>query len=282
MSNRRSFLKNSTLVATATLFSKPISSFAHISKSAATLEASQKNIIIYHSSHINGYSKDLAGLNQMNKQQTGGLILDAGNFLGINQNTANHFAVISAMNTAGYHASMPSTQDLSYGEAYLAKLADTMNFSLINCNYIFNNSKLTEVVKPWQIIHFGKFKIGITGIGPEINGIGYQDPVKKANDAAHHLKNKLNCDLVVCLSGLDYQQKGSIADNITVAEKSEAIDFIISSNTMQPASQTMVLKNITGHDVFVGHSSAEGLTMGKMMFEFKEKQKHYAETRHLC
>lgn len=289
MSNRRSFLKNTTLVATATLLSKPISSFAQLSKTAATLQASGKNVIIYYSSQLNGQlredSKESGGINNLNKllhsQDTGGLILDGGNFLGADQDIAHHYAVIDAMNKAGYHTSMPSAQDLGYGEAYLAKLADTMNFCLVNCNYVFNDIKLAAAVKPWQIISFGKFKIGITGVGPEIRGIGFHDPVKKANDTAQHLKNKMDCDFVVCLSSLDYQKKENTADNITLAEQSEAIDLIIGSGIPHKKNQTVVLKNAIEHDVFIGHTVPQSLTMGKMIFRFKDQQKYYAENKHL-
>ncbi|WP_367866158.1 hypothetical protein [Pedobacter sp. WC2423] len=290
MSNRRSFLKNTTLVATATLLSKPISSFANLSKTAATLHASGKNVIIYYSSQLNGQihngSKESGGINNLNKllnnQDTGGLILDAGNFLGADQDITHHDAVIEAMNKTGYHTSMPSPQDLSYGEAHLAKLSDTMNFCLVNCNYAFNDLKLAAAVKPWQIINFGKFKIGITGVGPEISGIGFHDPVKKANQTAKHLKNNMGCEFVVCLSGLDYQEKGNIAGNIVLAEQSEAIDFIIGSGSESKQNHTIIRKNITGHEVFIGHPVPQGLTMGKLVFEFKNKQKFFAETRHLA
>ena len=290
MSNRRSFLKNTTLVATATLFVKPINSFANLSKTAATLHASGKNVIIYYSSQLNGQihkgSKESGGINNLNKllnnQDTGGLILDAGNFLGADQDITHHDAVIEAMNKAGYHTSTPSPQDLSYGEAHLAKLSETMNFCLVNCNYVFNNLKLAAAVKPWQIINFGKFKIGITGVGPKVSGIGFHDPVKKANLTAQYLKNKMDCDFVVCLSGLDYQEKGEIAGNITLAEQSEAIDFIIGSGIANKQKHTLIRKNITGHDVFIGHSAPEALTMGKLIFEFKDKQKFYVENRCLA
>lgn len=289
MSNRRSFLKNTTLVATATLLSKPISSFANLSKTAVTLHASGKNVIIYYSSQLNGQiredSKESGGINNLNKllnsQDTGGLILDAGNFLGPDQDLNHHYKVIDAMNKAGYHTSMLSVQDLCYGEAYLAKLAETMNFCLVNCNYVFNDFKLTAAVKPWQVISFGKFKIGITGVGPEIRGIGFHDPIKKANHVAKYLKNSMNCDFVVCLSGLDYRQKDHTTDNITLAEQSEAIDFIIGSGTPHKKNQTVVLKNKTGHDVFVGHNVAHGLTMGKLSFGFEDQQKSYAENKQL-
>jgi len=290
MSNRRSFLRNTTLVATATLLSKPISSFANFSKTAATLHASGKNVIIYYSSQLNGQihdgSKESGGINNLNKllssQDTGGLILDAGNFLGSDQDLTHHYAVIDAMNKTGYHTSMPSVQDLSYGEAYLAKLTETMNFCLVNCNYVFDDLKLAAAVKPWQIINFGKFKIGITGVGPEISGIGFHDPVKKANYTAKHLKNNMGCDFVVCLSGLDYQEKGNIAGNIALAEQSEAIDFIIGSGIQGKQNHTIIRKNITGHDVFIGHPVPQGLTMGKLVFEFKNKQKFFAEAMHLA
>lgn len=290
MSNRRSFLKNTTLVATATLLSKPISSFAHLSKTAVTLHASGKNVIIYYSSQLNGQihenSKESGGINNLNKllnsQDTGGLILDAGNFLGADQNLTHHYAVIDAMNKAGYHTSMPSVQDLGYGEAYLAQLAATMNFCLVNCNYAFNDPKLAAVIKPWQIISFGKFKIGITGVGPEVNGIGFHDPIQKANHIAQQLKNHMGCDFVVCLSGLDDQKKGNTAANITLAEQSEAIDFIIGSGSQNKQNHTITRKNTTGHDVFIGHTAAQGLTMGKMIFGFKDQQKSYAENRHLA
>lgn len=287
MSNRRSFLKHTTIAATATLFSKPISSLAAVSKNAATLQASGKSVIIYYSGQLNGKVnnsvqniggiQDLARL--IDKQDTGGLILDAGNFL--NQDISQHAAVIEAMNAAGYHTSTLAAQDLSYGQAHLANLAAAMNFCLVNCNYIFDEPQLAAVVKPWQVINFGRFRIGITGVGPKIKGIGYMDPVKKANETAEHLKNNFDCDFVICLSGLEYYQKDHTADNILLAEQSKVIDFIISSRTQHAKPFTKSVKNKTGHDVMIGHTLANGAAMGKMVFEFRDKQTCHIAARHI-
>jgi len=283
--NRRSFLKNSTLAAAATLLSRPINTLAQVSKNVNTLQSSRHTVTIYHSMGLNGNIDDPGGINQfnivLNRQNSGGLILDTGNFLGEGQNKTHHESVIHAMNSAGYHASILTAQDLDNGEAYLASLTTMMGFSLLSCNYSFTNENLATFVKPWQIINFGKYKIGLTGIGPKINGITYQDPIKKVNETALYLKEHQNCDLVVCLSGLNYKDKAGNPDNISVAQKSKHIDFIIGKNEQNPKSHTIVAKNTTGHDVLIGHSSPDHLMMGKMSFEFREKQKHTVKIKNL-
>ncbi|MBB6502004.1 hypothetical protein [Pedobacter cryoconitis] len=283
--NRRSFLKNSTLAAAATLLSRPINTLAQVSKNVNTLQSSRHTVTIYHSMRLNGNVDDPGGINQfntvLNRQSSGGLILDTGNFLGEEKDRAHHESVIAAMNSAGYHASIPTAQDLSNGETYLASLTATMSFSLLSCNYSFTNETLASFVKPWQIINFGRYKIGLTGIGPKINGINYQDPIKKANETAIYLKEHQNCDLVVCLSDLNYKDQAGNPDNFSIAEKSKYIDFIIGRNEQNQKAHTMVVKNSTGHDVLIGHSSPDNLMMGKMSFEFREKQKHTLKIKNL-
>ncbi|PYF74764.1 bifunctional UDP-sugar hydrolase/5'-nucleotidase [Pedobacter nutrimenti] len=287
--NRRSFLKNTTLVTAASLLSKPINSLAQISKSAMTLEASGSSVIIYHSNNLNGkinpLKQDIGGISRLggllDKQEMGGLILDAGGFLSETADKDHHYDVVTAMNNTGYHASTLSPKELIHGQAHLARLAKAMNFSLLNCNYTFRNTELAAAVKPYQVISFGKFKIGVTGVGPQIPGIDFQDPIQRLNKMADYLKNTLNCHLVICLSALGYQQKEGTTDDRDLSAASAHVDMIIGSNEKHPMGSTMVLKNATGHDVFIGQASPSGLAMGRMTFELKAQQKHTAHTQNL-
>jgi len=287
--NRRSFLKTSTLAVTAALFSQPIDSLAQITKSAHTLASLDTDLVIYHSAHLNGeiehFKENTGGIKQLkkllDKQEDGGLLLDAGNFLGNNSTADQQYSVVEAMNKAGYHVSTPGVQELAQGEDNLAQLMNGMQFDLVNCNYQFSNQYLTKKVKTFQVIRLGKLKIGITGVGPQIDGIRFSDPVKSANKIAAHLKNELKCDFVICLSGLDYRLQDHLPDNTKLAENAAHIDFIVGSSTHKLAGTTAVLRNSTGNEVYISNPAPKGVKMGKMTFAVNKDQIQLAGSRHM-
>ena len=93
--------------------------------------------------------------------------------------------------------------------------------------------------KPYQIYHKGPIKVGVLGVGVELEGLvpnilykntRYFSPVEKANEIASILKFDEKCDYIVCLSHLGYQYKNKICDRV-LARESKDIDLIIGGHT---------------------------------------------------
>lgn len=279
---RRSFLKISSLLAGTAVLADPFESVANITRKINGFDTRNSMVTIFHTNDLHGKMeasfKSFGGLknvsHKLDEQENTGLLLDAGNFIAKNATYADKLNMISTMNRVGYHVAAPGNYELEAGEHELAKLIPYMQFNLVNCNYNFQNAEVKQAVKPFAIIHSGKFKIGITGVGKSMKNIQSKDPFNAANEVAAHLKLNEKCDLVICLSNLGYDKKSKAFDNKELAEKSSHIDMIISGNNLKGNPEQRVLKSKTGHDIILSQCAKNGLLLGKTKFYFNvDKEK---------
>jgi 5'-nucleotidase len=221
---RRLFLNQLSVIAGIAALNKPVSAMAFVAKTAGTIGASQNAVTIYHTNDMNGHIgavyKDLGGMRQiktaLKNQPASGLLLDAGNFMSPSTDRAHRREVISLMNSMGYHCAALGENELKAGQDKLVNLIPYMQFSLLNCNFKFDNN-LTSLVKPYAIIYSGSLKIGVTAVCRQVKGIKYNDAVESANHAAQFLKETEKCNLVICLSHLGHKQGSEISENQKLA-----------------------------------------------------------------
>ncbi len=286
---RRLFINQMSFMAGLAALGKPMASAAAISKRINTLYAKVQDVTIYHTNDLHGnlgpVIGTIGGLDQvkklLNKQDTNGLLLDAGDFLNGKHTMAMQKQMIAAMNNMGYHAAAIGDNELAHGQDHLAALMPLMRFALVNCNYNFEGP-LSKLVKPYVIINSGKFKIGITGVGHRLNGVKYNDAIESANTIANLLKEKEKCDLVVCLSHLGYAQPDDQPDNRSLARQSEQIDMIIGGHGHSLFSYPLIVTNKRKHEVIISHAAWDGLMLGKTIFSFGNgKQKSNIKSNYL-
>ncbi|MEP6613141.1 MAG: hypothetical protein ABJA76_14675, partial [Mucilaginibacter sp.] len=185
-----------------------------------------------------------------------------------------HKQLIAVMNNMGYHAAGIGSQELAPGQDYLATLAATMKFPLLNCNYEFTGN-LKNRVKPYTIITTGRFRVGITAVGSQVSGVKYNDAIASANKFASILKNDEKCDLVICLSHLGYMVEGDAPDNQKLAAQSENIDLIIGSDNKKLTLNPMILANKLKHEVILSQTAWDGLMMGRTVINFDSNKQKY-------
>jgi 5'-nucleotidase len=286
---RRLFLNQLSVMAGVAVFSKPLASFASVSKNIYSLRQNENAVTIYHSNDLHGQFEvvhdNTGGIRQLenllSKQETKGLLLDAGDFLDGSGDFSHQQNVIYAMNQMGYHAAAVGNNELARGQEYLAGLVPYMKFKLVNCNYRFDNV-LSTLVKQYIIVNSGKFKIGITGVGHKLKGITYTDAIQCANETARRLKQIEKCDLVICLSHLGYKQNENKPDNIKLAAQSENIDLIVSGHNRKLLKNHVIKLNKLKKEVIISHSAWDGLTMGKTVIGFDDrKEKNCVNVRSL-
>ena len=286
---RRLFLSQMSLVAGVAALSKPMDSMAAISKRLNSLYKAKTDVTIYHTNdlhgNINAAYNNIGGLDQiknlLQSQETSGLLLDAGDLIDGANSLEQQKKMIYAMNATGYHAAAIGNHELALGQDHLAALVPLMQFALVNCNYRFD-SALSRLVKPYVIINSGQYKIGITGVGHKVKGVVYNDAILCANQTAKLLKEKENCDVVICLSHLGYQQKDNEPDNKALARASNHIDMIISGHNRKLLSGQLVMLNKQKQEVLISHAAWNGLMMGKTTFRFSSgKQKSNIDARYL-
>jgi 5'-nucleotidase len=280
---RRDFLKHSSFIAGGLFLTSPIETLASFSKGTATDETNKLSIVHTNDLHnqldpLEKYST-LGGLKNIRHHLKhlicGSLLLDAGDFLDDSASFDDHCEMIGAMNRMGYSAGTIGNRELANGEAYLASLLPYINFPLVNCNYDFTNPDLKEKILPYVIRQSGKFRIGITGIGPDVhvNGVTCQHPYAAANKLATWLKDEKSCDLVICLSHIGYNTQSATANNTDFARASTSIDVIISGHQQFLSNGLLVCKNTNKEAVIVSHGGEGGIVVKQLIFTFDENKK---------
>jgi len=274
ISKRRSFLKNSSILAGAVLLGKPLNTLAGSGKSPERL--SEGLLKISHTGGLSGCIHSATGqfeqLIKVNKlfrsTVISGLVLDSGNFLKKGGTSEDQLPMVARMNRLGYHAVNIGAQELSMGQEHFAALLPSISFPLLNCNYDFSHPELSSRIKKYIVLKSGSLKIGITGLGAmvKIPGVEISNPFNCVNEIAKKLKNELNCDFVICLSQLDDEHKKY--DDEKLAAASEYIDLIIGSQQQKLMLNAKALRNAKKSNVYLSQSASEGRTVGEMRFDF--------------
>ena len=241
-------------------------------------------------SHIHpfktGRNKGMGGMAQraalvkaIRNQEKHVLLLDAGdifqgtpyfNFYG----GELEFKLMSAMK---YDAATLGNHDFDNGLKGLKEQLNHAKFPFLIANYNFTNTILEGNFKPYKIFNKGGIKIGIFGIGIELDGLVpknlyektiYEDPIKKANYYASLLKKKEKCNLVICLSHLGLKYKSNKISDIKLAAKTQYIDLIIGGHTHTFLKKTCKHTKYEKKEVLINQVGWGGINLGKIDFHF--------------
>ena len=162
----------------------------------------------------------------------------------------------------GFHSQMPHAK-----------------FDFVSANYDFKNTILNGLVQPYKIFNKDGVKVGVFGLGIELEGLVdkknyketvYHDPVAVSQDMVRILRHEQKCDLVICLSHIGYQYKNDpdkISD-VKLAALTKDIDLIIGGHTHTFLDKPTVLKNAEGKDVLVNQVGCYGVNLGRVDFFF--------------
>ncbi len=153
------------------------------------------------------------------------------------------------------------------------------NFDFVSANYDFSNTIMDTHVKPYKIFTKEGIKIGIFGLGIELDGLvtkkmyketKYLEPIEIAQDMSRILKEEQHCDLVICLSHLGYNYRNSPnkASDLNLAKATKDIDLIIGGHTHTFLRKPTIEKNVVGENVLVNQVGCYGLYLGRIDFYF--------------
>ena len=183
---------------------------------------------------------------------------------------------IKAMSRMGYDAVTMGNHDFDAGLENFANQLVHARFPVIIANYDFTGTPMETKYQPYTIIQKGKKKIGILGVGIELEGLvpenlygktAYKDPIRVANETAAILK-KNNCDLIICLSHLgDKYDDNKVSDEV-LAKETEFVDLIIGGHTHRFFEQPRKYKNKIGGDVMVNQVGWGGIQLGRLDYIF--------------
>jgi 5'-nucleotidase len=230
-------------------------------------------------------------IKRIRRKQQHVLLLDAGDiFQGTPYfNMYKGEPEIKAMTAMGYDACTIGNHDFDAGMENLATQLQHARFPMLVANYNLTGTPLEQKLPPYTIINKGPLKIGVFGIGIELNGLvpenlygatKYLDPIAKANETAEILKKKHSCDLIICLSHLGYKYDGEkkVSDQALAAE-SHDIDLIIGGHTHTFLREPEVKKNKKGGDVVINQVGWAGIELGVLEYNFQGvKKKNFANS----
>jgi 5'-nucleotidase len=191
---------------------------------------------------------------------------------------------MKAMRMMGYDAGIMGNHDFDAGlENFAVQLISHGKFPIVMCNYGFEGTPMESLYQPYKIFKKGDLRIGVTGVGIELNGLVpealygktvYRDPIIAANTQADVLKKKMKCDMVICISHLgDKYADDQVSDEV-FAKSSENIDLIIGGHTHRFFEKPREYRNAAGAQVWVNQVGWGGLQLGRLDFEFSKKNGH--------
>jgi 5'-nucleotidase len=243
-------------------------------------------------SHIqpftSGRNKGLGGMAQragliksIREKEDHVLLLDAGdifqgtpyfNFYG----GELEFKLMSKMK---YDAVTLGNHDFDNGLEGFAKQLPHANFPFLIANYDFSETILKDKFKPYKVFNKGKIKIGVFGIGIELDGLVpknlygntvYQDPIEKANYYASLLRNEEKCNLVICLSHLGFKDNDDKVSDMVLATQSRDIDLIIGGHTHTFLKKPIRIPNLDKKEILINQVGWAGINLGKVDFTFSQ------------
>lgn len=230
-----------------------------------------------------GVARRMAFINQVRSENPNTLVLDAGDSF---QGTPyfNYYGgelEFKLMSKMGYNASTIGNHEFDNGIENIAAQLAHADFQMLSANYDVKNTILEGLVKPHHVYQVDGVRIGVFGLGIELEGLvspklyketTYNDPLEITKDTVRHLKEVENCDLVVCLSHLGYQYKSDKIDDITLAAKTHDIDLIIGGHTHTFLQRPTKIENAHSKIVLVNQVGWAGLNMGRIDFYLEEQK----------
>ncbi len=224
-------------------------------------------------------------ISKIREEEENTLLLDAGDIF---QGTPyfNYYKgepEMKIMSLLGYEAATIGNHDFDNGIDGLVKQMQHADFPFVNCNYDFSETALEYLMKPYTLIRKGKIKIGILGVGIELNGlvpdhlfgkIVYRDPIMHANEVANLLKQNKRCDYVICLSHLGFEYSNDKVSDKVLARESDHIDLIIGGHTHTFLNEPHKVKNRKNQEVIINQVGWAGINLGRINIFFDNRQ-HY-------
>ena len=231
--------------------------------------------------NMGGVARRAALIETIRKENPNVLLLDAGDIF---QGTPyfNYYGgelEFKLMSMMKYDLATIGNHDFDNSIDGLYNQLPNANFEYVNANYDFKNTVMNGHVKPYKIFHKDGIKVGVFGIGVELEGLVdkknyketvYHDPTSISQDMARILKQEEKCDLVICLSHIGYQYKNEpnkISD-VKLATLTKDIDLIIGGHTHTFLDKPTVLKNADGKDVLINQVGCYGVNLGRIDFYF--------------
>jgi 5'-nucleotidase len=239
-----------------------------------------------------GVAARAALINEIRKTEPHVLLLDSGDMLQGTPyfNLYKGVVEFKAMNAMGYDVATIGNHDFDAGIDQLATNAKMADFELVSANYRFDDTPMNDLVKDYTIKTIDGIRIGIFGIGIELEGLVpkawygntlHLDPITIGNQTARHLKKAEKCDFVICLSHLGYSYQEIRISDVVFSQATQNIDLILGGHTHTFLDVPDVRRNLVGQPVIISQVGWAGVKLGRLDIRFERgKNRHDLQCHH--
>lgn len=225
-----------------------------------------------------GFVRRLELVNRERSKDPELLLLDSGDFSqGSPYYTLFHGDVeVGLMNLMGYDAVTIGNHEFDFGLENMARLFRKAKFPVVCCNYDFTSTPLEGLVKPYVVIERKGVRIGVFGVGPELDGlvdenncrgVKFENPESAAARTVKTLREKEKCDVVVCLSHLGWDDDGEKGDSKLMSETS-GIDIVLGGHSHSYFKELKYVKNAEGKEIPNDQNGKHGVYVGRIVLSF--------------
>lgn len=243
---------------------------------------------------MGGVARRASIIDQIRKEEENVLLLDAGDIF---QGTPyfNYYGgelEFKLMSMMKYDLATLGNHDFDNGiNGFYAQLPHA-NFEFVSANYDFKNTELSGIVKPYKTFIKDGIKIGVFGLGIELEGLvdkklyketKYNNPIEVASDVTKTLKETEKCDLIICLShlGYDYKNEKDKPSDLKLAAATKDIDLIIGGHTHTFLDKPVIKTNKVGKQVVINQVGAYGINLGRIDFYFSDETKYISKEKNI-
>lgn len=146
------------------------------------------------------------------------------------------------------------------------------NTPIVCANYIINDTCLQNCIQPYIIKNIGQKKIGIIGLGvnledfvadENIQKITYQNPIACVNLYADSLKHFFNCNAIIVLSHLGSKKETANICDVELIQNTSNIDIVLSGHSH--IDTNVYINNINNKPVLLFGTESKGRKIGKIL-----------------
>lgn len=231
-----------------------------------------------------GAARRAALINQVRANEEHVLLFDSGDiFQGTPYfNIFNGEIEMKVMSEIGYDAATIGNHDYDGGIDGLDQQMNHANFPFIISNYDMSDTVLNGKTRKYQIFEKGDVKIGVYGLGIELDGLvpeslykntKYLSPIENAQKYESLLKNDHKCDFVVCLSHLGFKYRDGKISDVKLAQQTSHTDLILGGHTHTFLREPVKEKNQKGVPVLINQVGFGGILIGRLDVYFHKKKK---------
>ncbi|MBQ2341346.1 MAG: bifunctional metallophosphatase/5'-nucleotidase [Bacteroidaceae bacterium] len=247
---------------------------AHTSDTHSCIEPISPNFADTAQADKGGYLRRVSLIKQLRREHPNDLLLfDCGDFSqgSVYYNLFKGEVEILLMNQMGYDACTIGNHEFDFGLENMARLFRMAEFPIVCCNYDFSGTPVEGLVKPYIILERAGVRVGILGVSPRMEGlvaqanyqgVEYTKPIKAAQPIVDHLRQKEQCDVVICLSHLGWLE-GEEGDKGFIAG-THGIDVVLGGHSHTYFEHPQYILNSEGHEIVVNHMGKNARFVGTL------------------